>query len=866
LAGFIGLADAGIAPGDTPRAVVYPASPTAAETHSAIEVSRFLGMILGETIPLSKDNQPHPVCRALQVGRTADNLSVHDPDSWLPDTMYIGYGPGTNDIALIGEGDQGTLFAAHEFLRDLGCRWYYPNHIYPENEFIPSNPSPVLPITPKSHTPSFRERGWHPALVSLGVWYNDMTDWAVRNGLNALRPGSEFDYGSARGHGLQIRGGHTLPTLIPSGDFPGTDATFAAHPEWYPLVGGVRVKEYPGGRPVQITVSAPGAVAEVVTQAGAYLTGNPDVYRFSLSASDEPTYWSEIAGDIAMDGPNSTWTVNNIFDAFGVRSRVGPGPMSTRWYQFINQVADAIAISHPGRTLSTLAYASTVAPPRDAGWTLRPNVMIEYAFGDGLCLLHAADDATCPQNAAMNDWLTGWMTNGNATVFYDYPPTGRELDAPSGFTRRYAALIGYTHGLGLTGWSGEGQGSWAGSGLWNYLKARLLWDVTGDADALIDEYCTDVYGAAAGSMTNYYDRFEVEIDALPDHSVFGGWTGQLRADAVVRLNDMLIQANSEAVIARSIRSVMFMRVAMNALILNWLEVNPYERHTMPYDYHYETIRAETLQWITDFQVPVNDLWRDELVAGGYQPPTDRYDQVNGSPVLWDGIDGVSYGRWNGQSFTPDVTTLTAVEFVGMGDGHSWTTILSDEQITAQVWSMNNGVPDQLLAGLSRRTPVSGGWIAEWSGRFEINPPLDVQAYMGTPGSLFMAFGVATSSTTGEWSTVYTTGGSDDYPEGQFFFSSNQGGTWAPIAGRDLAFRTYGTGGTLTPTQVPAPDRIVIDFAPDLGSEYVLDFTEDIATDEWNSREWSILGNGQIMRAYDDSAGSASRNYRIRKVN
>ena len=848
---------------EVPQALIVPASPTPVETHAAYELSDFLGTVLGTPIPIVDENDPHPASRALQVGGTAANLAAHNPSVWPPDTIYIGYGPGTNDIAVLGEGPQGTLFAAYEFLRDLGCRWYYPAHIFPEHEFIPFDPAPSLPVVPTSHTPSLRERGWNPAAVSPGVWFNDMIDWAVRNGLNTLRPGTEFDYGAGRGHGLRYRGGHTLPTLIPSGDFPGTDATFAAHPEWYPLVGGVRVKQYPDGRPVQATLSETGAVAEVAAQINTYLASNPDCYRFSLSPADEPTYWSEIAGDIAMDGINSTWVANNIFDAFGVRSRTGPGPMSMRWSEFVNQVADIVAGAHPGRRLSTFAYASTVAPPRDAGWTLRPNVMIEYAFGDGLCLLHGETDPSCPQNTNLNDWLVGWMTHGNPTIFYDYPPSGRELDVPSGFTRRYASLIAYTHGLGITGWSGEGQGSWAGSGLWNYLKARLLWDVNEDVDGLIDEYCTAVYGAAAGSMTNYYHRFEVEIGGLPDHSVYGGWTSQLGADAIVRLNDILIAANSEAVAARSLRSVMMMRVAMNALILHWLEANPYERHTLPYDYG--SIRAQTLQWIADFQVPVNDLWRDALEAGGYQPPADRYDQVNGTPAAWDGVDGVSYGRWNGQSFTPAFPTLTAVEFVGLGDGHPWTTILSDEQITAQVWTMNAGSPHQLLGSVSRRTPVSGGWIAEWSGRFEFNPPIDVEAYTGTPGSLFVSFGVASASASGEWSTLFTTGTSDDYPTGEFLASANQGGSWSSIPGRDLSFRTYGIAAPQTPGHVPVQDVIAIAFPTDPGVKYVLESCEDIFSGSWSARDWSIIGTGQPMTAYDETDGTTGRVYRIWKA-
>ena len=213
-----------------PAAVAEPSSPALVESRAADELSRYLGLITGQAVPVYGEQQTRPPGRALQVGGTLDNLSQHSPDSWLPDTIYIGYGPGTNDIAIIGEGTQGTLFAAYEFLRDLGCRWYLPDYIYPDGEFVPSNPSPTLPTVAKSHSPSFRERGWNPAPASLGVWQAHLIDWAVRNGLNALRPTTVFDYGAARGHGLRYRGGHTLPVHIPSGDFPGTAETFAAHP------------------------------------------------------------------------------------------------------------------------------------------------------------------------------------------------------------------------------------------------------------------------------------------------------------------------------------------------------------------------------------------------------------------------------------------------------------------------------------------------------------------------------------------------------------------------------------------------------------------------------------------------------------
>jgi len=67
-------------------------------------------------------------------------------------------------------------------------------------------------------------------------------------------------------------------------------------------------------------------------------------------------------------------------------------------------------------------------------------------------------------------------------------------------------------------------------------------------------------------------------------------------------------------------------------------------------------------------------------------------------------------------------------------------------------------------------------------------------------------------------------------------------------------------------EVPMKDVISMAFPTDQGAVYMLEYTEDVATDSWNSREWSILGNGLVMYAFDDTADSAGKYYRIRKVN
>ena len=609
--------------GTVPALIMIAADAAPAERRAAIELARYLQITTGGgAVPIVDEAADRPPGRALAVGRTRDNLERLQPDTWPPDTIYIGYGPGDDDIAILGEGRVGTLFAAYQFLRDLGCRWYTPDNVFPDDAFVPRNADVSLPVKPLKHTPSFRERGWHPTPAAPGTWKAHYHDWAVRNGLNALRGGSMVDYGPDRGHGLGVRGGHALPSLVPSADFEGTQETFAAHPEWYPLVDGKRVWQYTDGRPVQACVSNPEVAAKAAEGIIAWFRENPRCYRFSLGHSDEPSWWCECEACRRLDGPSSRWKKNDRYDAYGVRSPAGPGPMSARWFHFINQVAAVVGKEFPDKYVSTLAYGSTVAPPPGEDWSLEPNVLIEFAHGDGACHLHDYSDPACPPNAVFDEWLTGWARTGNPVVIWEYPPQGGNFDVPAGFVRRYAGLIRFTHAKGLAGWSGEGQGTWAGSALWQYLKARLLWDAEADVDALTEEFCRDLYGAAAGTMRTWYEEFERELAALPGHPVWGGWTKALEPAALVRMNRPLIRAAAEADSPRALRSVMMMRVSMNALILAWLEDkdNAARARQLPYDY--ATVKKETVEWVEAYRVPVTDPWRDRLSQNNYLPPLD----------------------------------------------------------------------------------------------------------------------------------------------------------------------------------------------------------------------------------------------------
>jgi hypothetical protein len=658
-----------------PNQIIIPSEPRPVERRAAEELARYIAIVTGkDKFPIIGESADRRPGVALVVGRTQENLKKFKPDTWPLDTIYIGYGSADDDIAIVGQGRQGTLFAAYEFLRDLGCRWYLPDNVFPDDEFIPrSQPNP-LPTKPRKHTPSFYERGWHPAPASPGTWKAHLHDWAVRNGLNAFRNSPQFTYGPERGYGLDLRGGHALPALIPSADFTGTAETFAAHPEWYPLVDGKRVWQYTDGRPVQVCTSNPAVVKKAAEGIIAYFREHPHCYRFSLGHSDEPTWWCECENCRALDGGSSRWKKNDRYDAYGERSPTGPGPMSTRWFLFLNQVAAIVGNEFPDKYISALAYGSIVAPPPGDDWSLEPNVLIEFAHGDGVCHLHDYTDPTCPPNAVFNKWLSGWVDTGNRVVIWEYPPQGGKFDIPVGFVRTYTQLIKLTHEKGLSGWAGEGQGTWAGSGLWQYLKARLLWDADADVEALIHEFCRDMYGEAAEAMQTYYAEFEKKLKSLSGHPVWGAWHADLDPDSLVQLNHLLVRAGNQADTPRAERSVMMMRVAMNALILAWLEHKDNAARASDLPYEYSDVQSETLDWIKKYDVPVTDLWRDRLSDNSYLPP---FEALGGS-VVADLADG-----WRFQT-DPNGTGLDSGWHRAPGaKGNEWRDISVDKYWTQQ---------------------------------------------------------------------------------------------------------------------------------------------------------------------------------------
>ena len=635
VAGFGCSENRGLASDETVQIsfIVVPAESQPVEGYAAGELAKYIEKMTGLSLAVVKEGEAKPQGRAIILGRTETNLAKYNPDSWPLDTIYIGYGEG--DIAIIGQGDQGTLFAAYEFLRDQGCRWYMPMDI---GECIPKRALLALGGKPKKHTPSFVDRGWHP--IPDYQWFADYSfDWAVRNGVNAYAHSPIIEYSPTLGYGRQKRLGHMLIGLIPTGDHPDTVKTFAAHPEWYPLVNGKRVTEYKDGRPSQGCLSNPEAVKEVAKKAIKYFREHPRCWLFSIAHNDEPSYWCECEACIAMDGPDSTWRVNDVYDAYPLRSKHGPGPMSRRYVKFTNQVAQIVNKELPGKCVSICSYGSIEVPPKGDDWELESNVIVEYSHGCEQCYRHALDDPACATNTNMSKWIKGWAKKGKV-IYYDYPPMGPNPNFPSVFTHSYKRYLVGLKKLGVIGLSGETQTSWGGSALFFHIKSRLLWDIDADVDELVAEFCHDMYGAAEPVMLKFYNTFEEKLQTFEGHLVWGRWVADIDEQTMQTLSSLLAEALQKADSELAKKRVMMMQVCMNNLMINKLENDPTGQKDASVFVRYKELIAETVQMIEELDqtIPlvVTSQWIDKLKRGAYRPP---FEALGGKemltlPIVW----------------------------------------------------------------------------------------------------------------------------------------------------------------------------------------------------------------------------------------
>lgn len=430
---------------------------------------------------------------AFHIGDTAFSASLGLSSKEMEDEAWRIQSDGDN-VALIGGGSRGTLYAVYHLLEDF-CDIHW---LSLDEESVPA-PVEVLSL------PKLKLQG-KPQLMYRCVYSTSKMDkeiedniirHAVRNRMNHLGDlkipiawGGGFDYGTPYHC-------HTM------GDYYITDKEFMeSHPEYFSLAGGKRV----GG---QFT--------------GQHCLSNPEVVRIV-----KERLLKTIADDRAKARANGE-AFPRIYDVSQCDNSVycqcencekiaAQYGQSGVYLLFINQLAKAVKKDYPEIFISTLAYLHTEEAPK-GGIVADSNVIIKLCDTQSNFAARMEDD-----NGIHFKHILDWKDKCENMIIWDYAvtflPSSVGLPLPSEW--RYSGLNRFYKQNNVKGIFWEFGSSrdpyWADFGsLKIFLQAKLMEDPKADADALIKLFMRKYYGSASAEMEAY--RKLVDEDCRKNHGI-----------------------------------------------------------------------------------------------------------------------------------------------------------------------------------------------------------------------------------------------------------------------------------------------------------------------------------------------------------
>lgn len=470
--------------GQARATIVLPADAGPAVREAARQLSCYVERMSGAKVPIVTDGGAVAGTR-IDVGPTAAARN-RLPEGFEGDTERIWIEAGTEGVTVCGGGERGTLFAAYRFLEALGCRWLAPE---PENELVPVRKTISLGPIRLDARPAFSWR-----LFSAGK--SERERWGLKMGMNGFY---SADTAATNGACIYwprgIQGVHAYYQIVPAKRY------FAGHPEWGALLGGKRVPtDVHRG---QLCVTAPGLADEFAANVIRALDLSPDAPMVSVSPNDGSA-WCECDACLALDRKlcGGRTTEQGL-------ARAKPF-VGDRVFWFANEVADRVALKHPDKKLLVLAYINYAEPPD----TIRPRPSVvpflcHYAPAD---YSRAIGDPASGANRQFDDLLKRWLKISPDLMIYSYVSKSMWWRLPRPVLHTFAADVKYLHGLGVRRYYCQSSLSdWPLDGPLYYVIAKLLWDPSGDPDAIAREWEEGMFGVAAPAMREFYAAVETAV-------------------------------------------------------------------------------------------------------------------------------------------------------------------------------------------------------------------------------------------------------------------------------------------------------------------------------------------------------------------
>jgi hypothetical protein len=368
------------------------------------------------------------------------------------------------DLIIEGATPAGLVNGIYGLLEDhFGVHWYIPG---PLGEYVPHTPTLRLDQLDEVREPAISSVtgiGGYPADPPRGA------EWARRNRLAGFSP-----YWHS----------HNWAYLIP-------ESERERHPEWFALIDGERKD--------QLCTTNPEVIRIAIARTLDYFAQHPEAKTFSLSPNDSGNF-CQCERCRALDRQ------------LEVDPMAPGGQFTDRLVYFFNSIAEAVAKKYPDKILCFYAYVSHTDPPRKV--KPLPNLMPVLCHTPWeFCHAHPLSAACAPAKRFRED-VVGWRELCPHVGIYDYYghyawfgqwPLVHDLreDIP------FYARIGVEH------LNSETHANWWTQPLNFFVAVRLVWNVRADVDALVHDFCVNLFGPAASPVEQYFARYERAMAGIP---------------------------------------------------------------------------------------------------------------------------------------------------------------------------------------------------------------------------------------------------------------------------------------------------------------------------------------------------------------
>jgi len=464
------------------------------EIFAADELQTYVKKSTGILLPIKKDDE-HVSGNIIAVGRTRVNTNSKLGFDNLP---REGFRIKTRwkVLSLVGKDDAGTLFAVYTLLeKHLGVRWFWPGEL---GEVVPQMKTIEVGQIDDTEEPDFKWRNRGPEGALWGATTGP-TEMHARELLLGITPEhqKEVELWEKRNKwgGMKIYGGHALAEVFPPEKYAKT------HPEYYALVGGKRNApgdDYDRKHDGQVCTTNPEVIKVAVEWIRKFFDEHPDYDGVHLTMDDGGKF-CECERCRALD-------TGELIKKKGIEAeemKKQPDKytvLSDRIFTFLNQVAEEVQKTHPGKYVVSMAYARYNNPPKTV--KLNPFVIPQYT------LWSAYKHADPKSKKEHEEVAAEWAKASNKKGIYEYYINGSWPGMHRLFVPYLAQSIRYLYQNGIDLYQMQAGDEFGINGINYYVAGKLLWDTSLNEQQILDDFYQKAFGKVGDAIKRFHSRLQ----------------------------------------------------------------------------------------------------------------------------------------------------------------------------------------------------------------------------------------------------------------------------------------------------------------------------------------------------------------------